>query len=564
MNGMKRIRVTGLVLAMASLGLGSGCYQGLTGASGGETASATDSGGTDTADSDTDTVPPPEAVNLVPESMARRMTPVELDNTIRDLLFDDSISAMTYVSESEYTPFDNNYAFQDASGALIESLEVYARDIAQGLINDPLRRDMVVPCTPTGPDDATCFRAFVESFVRKAMRRPLSEEEITTYMGLQSFATESTQFVDNDFYTGVALVIQAVLQDPDFLYRVEVGTPTTEPGISRLSSVEIASRMSYLLWGSLPDDALLADAEAGMLEDPAGREAAAERMLSDERTFNQLRRYHAMWLGYRAIPHGPELTAAFDMETSALIKRVIFDERAPYQELLTSDETYIDDFLASHYGLPAPAGGEGWVSLAGSGRSGLLGQGSVLSGFSKFTDTSPTQRGIFIRDRLLCLETPDPPPDIDIDAAPVDPLDPNACKEDRYAAHREIQSCAVCHALFDPIGAGLENYDIGGVFRATDEGRPECTISGEGSVPGLGAFNGPAELAATLVESDDFRRCVTQHYLEFAYGRELLSDEGEHVDDAVAKFDANGMDFAALMTEYITAEAFGFRREPSE
>jgi hypothetical protein len=273
-------------------------------------------------------------------------------------------------------------------------------------------------------------------------------------------------------------------------------------------------------------------------------------------------RYHAMWLGYRGIPVSAELVSAFDSETSALIDRVVFDEQAPYSTLFTMNETYIDDMLAQHYGLQPPAGGQGWVSYGDTGRAGILGHGSVLGAFSKFNDTSPTQRGIFVRERLTCIPVPPPPPEVDVDNEPVDPDNPDACKEERYAAHREVASCAACHDQFDPIGLGLENYAVDGAWRDYDNGRPECLISGEGNMPGVGAFSGAAELASRLTESGRLEPCAIEHYLAFAYGRELHADEDEHIDTFATTFEDAGYSFSALLTEFVSADVFGYRREP--
>ena len=349
-------------------------------------------------------------------------------------------------------------------------------------------------------------------------------------MALQDFSTEQNAAVDNDFYTGVGLVVQAVLQDPEFLYRIEVGQPTTDDGVFKLDDYEIATRMAYLLWGSTPSDELLQDAEDGKLEATQDRLDVVERMLDDPRARTQMHRYHAMWLGYRGIPHSADLVEAFSEETSALIDRVIFDDHLNYTELFTLNETFVDDALAQHYGLPSPNGGRGWVTYDSTERSGILGHGSVLAAFSKFTDTSPTQRGIFVRERLMCLETPAPPPEVDPDNPPGNPDDPTACKEERYDAHREIQSCASCHNLFDPIGIGLEKYDIAGVYRDHDDGKPECIIAAAGELPGVGSFSGPAELAQRLIESELLESCAVQQYLTFAYGRELESEEKERIE----------------------------------
>jgi len=559
------VRVANYALVSLVLGLGtSGCYEGTGGDGGGTDSMGTDSegeGGDGDGADDGPIEDPPENVDVVPESMSRRMSQAELDNTLADLLDDTTRPARTFLSEDEFAPYDNDYDLQLVSRTLIESMEVLSIDVANRLIEDPTRRGLIVPCQPSGPGDTACFQQFVESFGRLAMRRPLSADEVAAYMTLQEYSTENIPEVDNDFYTGVALVISAIVQDPEFLYRVEVGNSTTEDGVFKLTDYEMASRISYLLWGSTPDDQLLTDAGNGLLADPTDRADVIARVLDSQKARDQLYRYHSMWLGFRGIPVSQQLIDAFDMETRALIERVIFDDQADYTQLFTSEETYLDSFLAGHYGLDEPAGGEGWVTYD-DGRAGILGHGSVLASFSKFTDTSPTQRGIFIAERLRCTEIPAPPPMVDADNPPGNPDDPTACKEARYVAHMEQSGCVECHSLMDPIGFGLENYDIEGRFRATDEGKPDCTISGEGELPGVGTFSGPAELADRLLESGELQPCVVQQYVQYAVGRDLGPDDAPLVDYVVANFEEYGYDLKATIAAYATDESFGYRREP--
>jgi hypothetical protein len=319
--------------------------------------------------------------------------------------------------------------------------------------------------------------------------------------------------------------------------------------------------MSFLIWGSIPDDALLEAAEAGELATAAGRRAQLERMLEDDRAREQLHRFHAMWLGYRVIPHAADLAAAFDRETSALLDRVIFEERASYTELFTYAETYLDDALADHYGLPHPDGGEGWVDYGDSGRAGILSHGSVLSAFGKFSDTSPTQRGILIRSRLLCEAIAPPPPTVMADKPPGDMS--AVCKWDRYAEHRSGSACASCHSQMDPIGFGLENYDLAGRFREHDDGLPECTISGEGELPPYGTFSGPAELGALLVDSGALERCVVKQVLTFALGRTLEPEERGLVDALTEQLIDHDAVLTELLHAYVASDAFVLRKEPA-
>ncbi len=498
---------------------------------------------------------------LAVESGARRLSQSELDNTLRDLLGEDSAPAARLLNQDEFRPFDNDYTIQQASAALITSLEALAEEVAIRAVADAGRRAALVPCTPSTPGDEECFREFLAAFLPRAFRRAVTSADIDSYLPLLAFASEDNPAVDNDFYTAVQLTISAALQDPEFLYRVEQGTPGTSPGLLELGGYEIANRMSFLLWASMPDDTLFAAAATGALRSPEGRRAEALRMLDDPKARAQLHRFHAMWLGYRSIPHTPELVAAFNRETSALIDRVILDDPGSYLRLFTMNETFVDDSLADHYGLPRPVNGEGWVSYEGTGRAGILGHGSLLAAFSKFEDTSPTQRGILVRTRLMCEEVPRPPPNVDTDQPPKGAMDA-VCKYDRYAEHRDqSSSCAGCHSLTDPIGFGLENYDMAGRYRDHDDGLPECVIEGSGEIVGVGSFSGPGELSRLLVDNGYVDGCAVQHFLTFALGRPASSYEADLLQEMVSSFRTGQHDFKSLMVDFTASERFARRAE---
>ncbi len=282
-------------------------------------------------------------------------------------------------------------------------------------------------------------------------------------------------------------------------------------------------------------------------------------MLDAPRASSALHRFPNMWPGYRRIHPSAELTAAFDMETTQLIDRVVFDGSRSYLELFLSPETYLNDLLAEQYDLPRPAGGEGWVSYGASGREGILSHGSVLGAFSKFSDTSPTQRGIFVQTRLLCNTVDPPPANVNVDQPPM--AADKVCKVDRYAAHRTTASCANCHANLDPIGFGLEQYDIGGRLRTHDDGHPECEISGQGELPGHGTFSGPGELAEKLVQSGELPSCFVQQWLSYAIGRPLADGEAGVVSELTDSFAGSNYAAKELLLDYVESERFALRRE---
>ena len=488
----------------------------------------------------------------------RRLTRYEFDNAVRDILGDDSRPSQSLLPEEGRTPFDNEYVDQIVTQPLVESIEILSRVVAQDFVADSARRASVVGCEPSGSDDEACMREFVDSFGRLALRRRLTNTEVDEFVALaMAYANEG-----DDFFAGVEVVVRALLQDSEFVYRIELGTPVVEePGVFALGSNEVASRMSFFLWGSTPDPALLDSAEAGTLDTADGVRAIAATMLQDPRARAHVDRFHSLWLGYSQLPHPPTLTTAMRTETAALLGRVIFDDASSWLDLFTSTETYLDDALAEHYGLPAPEGGEGWVDYGSSGRMGLLSHGSFLSVASSVADTSPTKRGAFIRAQVMCMPVPPPPPDVMTDNPPQG--EAGECKTERYAAHR-TGTCAACHEQMDYIGFGLENYDREGVFREHDDDLPQCEISGEGEVTGIGDFVGPAGLAQLLVDNAVLENCVTQQLFRYAMGRPATPEDAPYLTALRQGFQAADFRFDALMIEVVGNEAFRYRRQEED
>jgi len=485
----------------------------------------------------------------------RRLTRYEYDNTLRDILGDTTRPASQMLPEDAFTPFDNEYAEQEASAPLIEGIEAVARDVAERLVADPVRLAEVLGCTPAGTTDEACMRTFVGRFGRRALRRPLAPAEVDdfTALGLEYAEREAA------FEAGVEVVVRALLQDAEMVYRVERGTPVEgEPGLYALDDFELATRLSYLLWGTAPSEALLNTAQAGKLHTPAQLQEMAASMLKDPRAQVQIDRFHAMWLGFVQLPHSAELTNAMRTETAALVRRVVFEEQLPWTTLFTASETFIDAVLAEHYGLPAPAGGAAWVPYGDSGRQGILSHGSFLSVVAGAGDTSPTRRGKWIREQLMCQTIPPPPPNVNVDLPPVEKAE---CKADRYEVHSTAGSCAGCHAQMDPIGFGLENYDHTGRYRAHDEGAPQCVIDGEGELVGLGTFNGPDELATLLVDNDVLEPCVAQQLYRFMIGRPIQADDRPLVLELGAALSEGDGRFDTMLLTLVGQPAFTHRRE---
>jgi hypothetical protein len=527
-----------LVIAVgAGIVTGAACTTGSIGDRGGDPGSA------------------PIAIDGVGKMGMRRLTRKEYDATLADLLSDETQSGFKSLPEDVRDPFDNDFTGQIASQALIDSVETLAEAASARALAKSDVRAKIVPCTPTGPDDAACFTTFVKSFGRRALRRTLSDDDVAGFVGLQSFAIES-----GDFWVGVDTVIRAMLQDPRFLYRIEIGTPIDgRPGVFMLDSWEVASRLSYFLWGSMPDDTLLDAAERGELSTPDQVRAQAERLLASPRAQDRIERFHALWLGYEQLPHSADMVAAMKKESAALIDRVVFEKKGSWLDLFQSNDTYIDDLLAKNYGLPSPGATPAWVPYGSSGRKGILSHGSFLSVSAKFDDTSPTQRGILIRTRLMCQTIPPPPPTVNTDMPPAGD-GASKCKVDRYAMHRQ-GGCASCHNRMDPVGFGLENYDQQGKFRDVEAANPECKIEGKGNLTEVGDFHGPAELGDKLIESGLLQKCAVTQLYRFAMGHREADEDQPYLDDLTSKFTSGGHKFDRLIVDLAGSEWFLYRRE---
>jgi hypothetical protein len=485
----------------------------------------------------------------------RRLSQAEIRTALVALLGSDPGADIELLPIDPRTPFDNDYTTQRASTALVEGMKAVADRAAARLLADTVQRDGVVGCVPTGPADEDCLREFIAAFGRRAFRRPLDPAEIDRFASVQAAAVEA-----DDFYVAIGMVVRAMLQSPVFLYQVEIGEPVADlPGVRKLDAYEIASRLAFLLWGAPPDDGLLDGARDGQLASADLVRTMAERMLADPRARARVDRFHALWLDYESIQLPAELASRMRAESDALIERVVFERPGSWLELFRASETFVDDMLAGHYGLPLPGSDSPrWIGYGDSGRAGLLSHGSFLAAVPKFGDTSPTQRGKLIRNRLLCQEVPPPPPDVNVDEPPMGATE-NQCKWDRYAAHRQSGSCKTCHEQMDPIGFGLENYDEAGAFRAHDDEAPACTIEGRGEIVGVGSFTGPAELGALLVESGTLDRCLVTQLYRFTVGRKERREDQAFIEAMTERFRDGGHRYDDLLMAIAASPAFAYR-----
>lgn len=486
----------------------------------------------------------------------RRLTQGEYAHAVNDLLgATHPETGMVYPSDPR-TPFDNNATDQVPSEALVTGGELLATESATALMADTTRRARVVGCTPSGPADGACMRTFIRAFGRRAIRRPMDDADVERY----ATSALAIAAAESDFFAGAEVVVSAFLQHPRFLYRVEIGTPVaTAPGVVRLDGYELAARLSFLIWGTAPDDALLDAAQRGDLATPAGVAARAATMLNDPRAADQTSRLHAMWLGYEILPHAPSLSAAMRDESSTLVKHVLMEENRPWHDLFRERGTYLNDELAANYGLPAPGSTTPtYVPYGTSGRQGILSHGSFLSHGGDAGDRTPIHRGLAVRRGLLCqtIELPSgfmPPPL----AMPTT----SQCRRDLLAAH-EAGGCAACHGMIDPVGFGLEGFDGAGRPQATDPGRPTCTISGQGRLDST-TFQGVAGLSNLLVQDGRMAECFESQIYRYAIGRAALDPDDRTILQAMsAALGGHEFTYRALVSAIVTSPAFFYRRLP--
>jgi hypothetical protein len=491
-------------------------------------------------------------------SPIRRLTRGQYNDTVHDLLDDTSAPGNRFPEEEVALGFTNNADSQSVSVVLIEQYESAAIDLATTAVTGNL--PALLGCDPAAQGEDACVRAFLPRFGLRAYRRPLEQAEVDRLVGF--YATSKQAW---DFKTAVQLTLQAMLQSPHFLYRVEI--PTAE-AISRPSGYEMASRLSYLFWSSMPDAALLEAAGAHQLETPEAILAQAQRLLKDPRANQPVSTFFAEWLELDKLGRAekdatlfpqftPTVRALLRKETELFVSDLVFNG-GNVKTLLVADYSWLNKDLATYYGVRGPSTATfEKVKLSAEQRAGILTHGSVMASHAKSNQTSPVARGVFVREKLLCSSPPPPPPNIKIS---VPPVDPTLSTRDRFAQHRTDPACSGCHALMEPIGFGFEHYDPVGRWRETEgaiaiDDRGEVVRAGDAT----GTFEGARGLATRLSQSVEVEHCVVRQLFRYSSGR------GESDNDlcTLAKlnqaFAQSGADFKSLLTALTQTDAFLYR-----
>jgi len=494
-------------------------------------------------------------------SPIRRLTREEYNNTVRDLLGDTTSPATQFTQEEIGLGFTNNAEVQTVSDLLAEQYETAASSLATAAAKDLAK---LLSCDPTATaNQDACVRTFLSSFGLKTYRRPLDAGEVDR---LFAFYTKSKQTYD--FATGVRLTLQAMLQSPNFLYRAETATADMK-GVAHVPAYETASRLSYLLWGSMPDATLFADAAAGKLDTPAGVSAEAQRMIKDPRTHAAVGSFFSQWLDLDKLgivekdatvfpKLTPDVRKYLRTETEMFVSDVVFGGSGNLTSLLTGNYTFMNKDLATYYGVSGPTGTDFVkVALDATNRAGLLTQASLLAANANINQTSPVARGFFIRDRFLC--APPPPPPATVNAKPPTP-DPNSTTRERFAAHRTAATCSSCHQLMDPVGLGFEHFDGAGLWRDTEAGKPvDATGEFVQTEDINGPFNGAVELATKLSQSVQVKECMVKQWFRFSYGRGDSDVDKCTLGALTTAFDMSKGDISQLLVTLTQTDVFLYR-----
>jgi hypothetical protein len=506
-------------------------------------------------------IAPPERAPL------RRLTRFEYDNSVRDLFGDETQPASALPADQLGNGFGNDADALSVSGLLAEQYGIVAEGIAARATESREALARLDGCAADVSDDsaAACTRTIVERLAPRVFRRPLLEGEADE---LAQLASSVRGLEGNTFANGIAALIQALLQSPDFLYRPELGEPDTEhPSLRRPTGHEMATRLSYLFWGTTPDEQLREAAASGALSTDEGVRRQAERLLDDPRSHVVLRFFFDNLLpinGLTDLTRDPELYPAYSgalgaamrEETQRLIEYEIFEGSGSWAKALTAPYTFANELLADFYGIPGVSG-EAFRKVDvpdTSRRLGVLLTAGVMAGTTTTNLSNPVLRGSFVANKLLCRKIKLPTDPEVLDDVEVPDETSGATARERFSKHSSDVRCAGCHALLDPLGFPLENFDAIGQWRDQENG---VTIDASGSVPGTpGSVDGPVGLVKKLAETESTHACFAKHWMNFAYGRSLEDDEMRTQRDVQAAFKASEYNVKELLLALAQSEAF--------
>lgn len=502
----------------------------------------------------------PNAAGLMP---MRRLTNREYNNTVRDLLGDLSKPAAQFPTDR-----DKTFAFRRAGDLAVQDatlIRTAAENLATAAVPKLTANSALLPCDPAAGEDA-CARAFVTKFGQRAFRRPLTADETTRLVALYTAGRTTLKL---GFAEAVSLVIEGALQAPQFLYHWEA-PPTDqnvhEGAVIRLSPYQIASRLSYFVWGSMPDDALLADAAAGKLDTAAGVETAARRLLSDAKAKDTVSSFFADWLELDGLPDRTKSTTAYPEynqtvqasmldETRTFVESVAFGGDGKLSTLLGAPYSFVNQTLGPFYGTSGGGTILEKTNLPAGQRAGFLTQGAFLALTGNADGSNPVRRGKFVYEKLLCHQLPPPPANVPNPK----PASAGGTTRMRFAEHSQNACAKGCHAVMDPIGFAFENYDGVGKYRTMDNGMP---VDATGSITLDGTahtFNDAVGLIGILAQSPEVRRCFAGEWSRFALSRVESDKDAASLQATAAAFATDAATIQDLMAAVATMRSFRYR-----
>lgn len=494
-------------------------------------------------------------------SQLPRLTRTQYDNTIRDLL------GLTSQPSTMLAPDTLGSVDQRAW----DGYKLAAETLSAAALSDSTARAKAIPCTPSG-DGAACAHQLVTEFGARAFRRPLTPEEVTRFEAL--FTNRAQLTATGSFEEAAQLIIEGFLKSPSFLMRAET-SETAEGAYFALNGYEIASRLSYLLWGSMPDDTLFEAARDGQLGSAEAILSQAQRMLQDPKAHGMVSAFHAdyahlgpgtRWQGYS---RDPALYPAFkealipmlSQEAERLFDHVVFAKNGTFQDLLTTSTAFVNASLAPLYGLDASKYGADLtaVELDPAARPGVFTRAGFLAANSLFNRPSAILRGAFIQKQVLCREIGAPPPGAESTPQPTEGLSTNRARTD---AQTSGAACVACHhTLINPTGFALEGFDAIGAFQTAEKDTAaaidtKATVAiGEANVDVTGA----ADLMQAIARSPEAQRCYAQKWVQYAYQRPSNSADACTVDNMATKLTKGGYTVANLITDLTQSQAFRYR-----
>jgi hypothetical protein len=510
-------------------------------------------------------MPPPKGVD--PNRVAmHRLNNREYDNTMRDLMSAVANAATTFIDDEKVLGFDN---IADALGMTPAQYEQYF-NAADALVDkafaDAAVRPKIMICAPTAATDTACMTKIISAFGLRAWRRPLTDAEVTRLVKVSVDAIG----LGEDATGGIKQAVKSMLSSLPFLYRVEMDPDPNSLVPHPLNGYELASRLSYLAWSTMPDDQLLGVAQTGGLVTEAGLSAQLDRLLADARVSNFVTSFAGQWLGMSDLKGHQVDAAAFPDWNEALRQSMIQEGLLYFQEFLvggrnmkeffTADVNFVNAPLSKLYGIPGSATDQPMkVTSTSDARVGFMGLASFLT-FSSFTyRTAPTLRGKWVLENLLCEQMPPPP-----DAVPkLDPAGATMMAQSqnvrvRLEAHRAMPECATCHAVLDPIGMGLENFDGIGKYRAKYANGD--TIDSSGVMPDKSTFKNLAELTALLSKPTDTRMldCTSKTMMIYTLSRPVVATDDPYLQQIRQTW--NGGNLGALLKQIVANDTFRLRR----